>query len=259
VSDDDEPDQLDDLDYTIEWKLRAIAVPAAFVLSWLFHQSPTGHSLQRTFLTMIPHELGHAVTAWLAGFAAIPSVWKTLIFSRGWLMPLLVGAGNAALLYVGWRRDRTLLLVAGLILGGLQLVLTTTSTDDAHTAITFAGDGGAMIIGTLLVLTFFAPAGSAFRRGGLRWGLLVIGAATVTDTFATWWAARSNRDAIPFGEIEGVGYSDPTKLEQAGWSVQQIVDRYVMVGGACLAVIMAATLWFTYQARAASAGVRPDR
>lgn len=246
IDDDDDPD---DIDYALEWKLRAIAVPVAFVLSLLFYLSPSGHSLQRTFLTMIPHELGHAATAWLAGITAIPSVWKTLVFGRGWLVPILVGTGNAALLWFGWKRNRTPLLLAGLALGGLQLVLTTTDLASAQVAITFGGDAGAMIIGTLLVLTFFAPPGSAFRKGALRWGLLVIGAATVTDTFATWWTARTDRSVIPFGEIEGVGGSDPTKLAAAGWSVDQIVDRYVLVGGVCLAVIAAATVWFTYRAR----------
>jgi hypothetical protein len=216
VSDDDEPD---DIDYALEWKLRAIAVPAAFALSLVFYLSPTGHWFQRTFLTMIPHELGHAATAWLSGFTAIPSVWKTLIFSRGWLAPLVVGACNAALLWFGWKQNRTPLLIAGVVLGGMQLLLTTSEDQTAHTAITFGGDAGAMILGTLLVLTFFAPAGSAFRKGALRWGLLVIGAATVTDTFATWWSARTDRSVIPFGEIEGVGGSDPTKLSEIGSSI----------------------------------------
>lgn len=237
--DDDPIDEPTQIDHAVEWKLRAIA----------FHAWPTGHWLQRTFLTMIPHELGHAATAWLAGFTAIPSLWKTLIFSRGWLAPLLVGAGNAAMIYFGWKRQRNVLLGFGLALGGLQLVLTTMDEPSAHVAFTFGGDAGAMIIGTLLVLTFFAPEGSKLRYGGLRWGLLAIGAATVTDTFATWWRARTDRGAIPFGEIEGVGLSDPTKLEQAGWTIPQIVDRYVMVGGACIAVIAVCTAYFAYRSR----------
>ena len=44
-----------------------------------FHAWPTGHCLQRTFLSMMVHELGHAVTAWWCGFGALPGLWKTLI------------------------------------------------------------------------------------------------------------------------------------------------------------------------------------
>lgn len=246
---DDDVVEPDEVDYNLEWKLRAIAIPAAFALSLLFHASQTGHMLQRTFLTMVPHELGHAATAWLSGYTAIPSLWKTLTFSRGWIAPIAVGAGNAALLWIGWKQQRNVLLIAGLLLAALQIALTTTDAPSATNAITFGGDAGAMVIGTLLVLTFFAPAGSRLRYGGLRWGLLVIGAATVTDTFATWWSARTNQNAIPFGEIEGVGFSDPTKLERAGWPVEQIVDRYVLVGSTCVIAIAALTAFFVYRAR----------
>jgi len=246
----DDPDDPDDIDYQLEWKLRAIAIPVAFGLALAFHAWPAGHSLQRTFLTMIPHEFGHATTAWLAGYAAIPSLWKTILFGRGLLITALVAAGNGALIYVGWKRERNVMLGAGLALAALQLYLRTLDPRDAHNAFTFGGDGGAMVLGTLLVLAFFAPAGSAFRKGGLRWGLLVIGAATVVDTFATWWTARTDRGVIPFGEIEGVGLSDPSKLLKAGWSVDTIVGRYVLLGSVCVMVIAAATAWFVYRARA---------
>jgi hypothetical protein len=247
VSDVDDPD---DIDYAVEWKLRAIAIPVAFVLALAFHASPTGHSIQRTFLTMIPHEFGHAIVAWLAGFPAIPSLWKTLIFDRSVVLSIALGALNAGLLYRGWTSGRNVLLATGVVLGGLQLVLATSSDTTAHAAITFGGDAGAMVIGTLLVLAFFAPAGSWPRRGMLRWGLLVIGTATVVDTFATWWSARGDRSAIPYGEIEGVGLSDPSKLEQLhGWSTGDLVGRYVLVGGACVTIIAVVYAWGVYSAR----------
>jgi hypothetical protein len=242
-------DDADHIDYRLEWKLRAIAVPAAFALAIAFHASPTGHALQRTFLTMIPHELGHAITAWLSGYPAIPSLWKTVIYGRGVVVPVIVGAANLALLWRGWTLRNNVLLGAGLGLGALQLALTSSPDATAQTAITFGGDAGAMVLGTLLVLAFFAPAGSRVRFGGLRWGLLVIGAATVTDTFATWWSGRTDRSAIPFGEIEGVGLSDPSKLQQAGWSLDELVDRYVLLGGGCCLAIAACYVWFVYAAR----------
>ena len=243
-------DHAPDIDYALEWKLRAIAVPVTFVLALAFHASPTGHSLQRTFLTMIPHEFGHATTAWLAGYPAIPSLWKTIIFGRSVVFMIALAAVVAALLYRGWKSGRNDLLVTGVVLGGLQLVLATSSDHGAQAAITFGGDAGAMVLGTLLVCAFFARAGSKLRRGGLRWGLLVIGAATIVDTFATWWSARTDRAAIPYGEIEGVGLSDPSKLEKLhGWSTETLVDRYVLVGGACLVIVAAVYAWGVYKAR----------
>ena len=243
-------DEPDDLDPGIEWKLRAWAIPAALVLALGFNCWPTGHLLQRTFLSMIPHEVGHAVTGWWCGFAAIPGLWKTLIpETRGTIVPLVVAGLTIGLAYVGWRAERTIAIVIALALGALQLIGTTSQLDTAHVAITFGGDGGAMVIGTLLIATFFAPAGSKLRAGGLRWGLLVIGAAAYVDTAMTWWRARGDHELIPFGEIEGVGLSDPSKLAEAGWNPTQIVGRYMLLATACLAVIVGIWAWQTWTMR----------
>ena len=67
-------DRTDDFaDLELEWKLRAFAVPAAIAVALVFHAWPTGHHVQRTFLSMMVHELGHAITAWWCGFGAMPT------------------------------------------------------------------------------------------------------------------------------------------------------------------------------------------
>jgi len=230
-----------------EWKVRAIAIPAALVLAVAFHAWPLGHMLQRTFLSMIVHELGHAVTGWWCGFTALPGLWKTLIpESRGfvWVVVLAVELGVVA---YGWMRARLWITLGGLALALLQFAGTRAEVDAAQAWIIFGGDGGAMVIGTLLIASFFIP---KLREHGLRWGLLAIGAAAFVDTFATWWAARCDSDVIPFGEIEGVGQSDPSKLQEVyGWSTDQLVHRYVTLGVACLAALAAVYAWQVYVAR----------
>jgi hypothetical protein len=243
-------------DPALEWKLRAAAVPAAIALAFAFHAWPTGHWLQRTFLSMIVHELGHAVTAWWCGFAALPTVWKTLIpEARGAFAPLAVLALEAWLVVRGWTTERRAWLAAGVALAGLQAIGTlATSVDRAQEAITFGGDAGAMVLGTLLMLTFFAGPESRLRTHQLRWGFLVIGAAALVDTYATWSAARRDPDTIPFGEIEGVGLSDPSKLDELyQWTAHQIVHRYLNVGAACFTVLAVAWLYATHRARRAAA------
>lgn len=235
-----------------EWKLRAGAVPVAVALALMFHSCGPGHFIQRTALTMPLHELGHAVTAWWCGFGAIPTLWKTLIpEARGVIAPALVAGLNGFLMWRGWATERMPLFALGAGLGLLQFVGTVgTSLDTASMAFTFGGDAGAMILGTALMLTFFVGPSSRLRAGGLRFGLLGIGAAALVDTFATWWTARSNPDVIPFGEIEGVGLSDPSKLDEVhGWTVAQIVDRYVLVGACCIVVLVVAWSWATWTAR----------
>jgi hypothetical protein len=242
-------------DEALEWKLRAVAIPAAIALAFAFHASPTGHWLQRTFLSMIVHELGHTVTAWWCGFAALPTVWKTLIpETRSSFLSLAILALEGWLCVRGWTTRRNGWLAAGLGLAALQFVGTLgTSPRHAHEAITFGGDAGAMILGTLLMLTFFVGPESRLRTNQLRWGFLVIGAAALVDTFATWSAARTDPDVIPFGEIEGVGLSDPSKLDEVyGWTTHQIVHRHFAVGIACFVVLAAAWLYGTYAARRAA-------
>jgi hypothetical protein len=240
------------LDPSIEWKLRAGAIPAAIALALVFHAWPTGHFLQRTFLSMMVHELGHAVTAWWCGFAAVPTVWKTLIpDDRSLAISLALIALEGYLCWRSWRAQRTWSFVAGIALAAVQFFATTVvAADRAHQAITFGGDAGAMVLGTLLMLTFFAGAESRLRTNHLRWGLLVIGAAALIDTSATWLSARRDPDVIPFGETEGVGLSDPSKLqEDYGWTTHLIVQRYVVVATVCFIALTAAWLYFTYTAR----------
>ena len=236
-------------DPQLEWKLRAAAIPGALVIALAFHAWPTGHWLQRTFLSMIIHELGHAVTAWWCGFGALPGVWKTMIPEARGMVWLVVAAFEAGLVALGWRTQRLALAYVGIALALVQFVATRASTDEAQAWITFGGDGGAMVLGTLLMASFFVP---KLREHGLRWGLLAIGAAAFVDTFATWWAARSDTDAIPFGEIEGVGLSDPSKLSDVyGWSTHEIVQRYVSLGIVCLVALAAVYAWQVWQARRA--------
>ncbi|HZJ62281.1 MAG TPA: hypothetical protein VFD36_02060 [Kofleriaceae bacterium] len=239
-------------DEAFEWKLRAAAIPAAIAVAWAFHAWPTGHWLQRTFLSMMVHELGHAVTAWWCGFAAVPTVWKTLIpEARNGLVSVVVLGLEAWICVRGWRMQRMGWMLAGLGLAALQFVATLgTPVSRAQEAITFGGDAGAMVLGTLLMLSFFVGPESRLRTNQLRWGFLAIGAAALVDTFATWFAARTDEDVIPFGEIEGVGLSDPSKLDEVfGWTTRQIVHRHLGVGIACFVVLAAGWLYFTHSAR----------
>ncbi len=66
-------------DPELEWKFCIAAIPLALCAAIAFHASGMGAMLQRIFLTMPVHEFGHAVTAWFCGYAAVPTLWKTLI------------------------------------------------------------------------------------------------------------------------------------------------------------------------------------
>ena len=100
----------------------------------------------------------------------------------------------------------------------------------------------AMVLATILMATFYAPRESRlYKSWGLRWGLLVIGALSFMHVFLMWTGPLEN---LPFGEIEGVNLSDPSLLtEMYGWTVLQMVDRYVRLGTLCLLALLALYIW----------------
>jgi UDP-N-acetylmuramyl pentapeptide phosphotransferase/UDP-N-acetylglucosamine-1-phosphate transferase len=153
----------------------------------------------------------------------------------GFLVFLAIASGA----FWAWRTERRHSSAALAALLPVQLFCTLALSEArAKQLIVFMGDGGCLLLGTLLMLTVYAPEDSALKRGWLRWGFLVIGAAAFADAFAQWWASRTDFDRIPFGMNEGAGLSDPSVLSQTyGWSTDQIVSRYVTLGCACLIVL----------------------
>ncbi len=250
-------DSLDGLpeveDRELEWWFCVAAIPIALVLGLLFHLALPG--MQRIFLGMPVHELGHAVTAWFAGHWAIPTLWKTPIGEeRDFVTPILLLAALGWAAWRSWQAEKPLLaLLAGaliLVQGYCTLVLKPTA---AMALIIWGGDGSGMILATALMASFFFGKGTQLYRGSLRWGFLVIGAGAFADMFATWWRARSDYGAVPFGEMEGVGLSDATKLvDDFGWTTQAMIQRYVATGIACLVLLGLIYVWGVLGARAAA-------
>ena len=231
-------------DPRLEWRLSVAAIPAALLLALLFHALTPG--LQRIFFGMPVHELGHAITAWLCGYSAIPTLWKTLVpESRGVVAPLvlvgLIGYGMFRA-YLAEKPAYIALLAASLLVQGWGTLLISEST--AEMLFTFGGDGMGMVLAAALMASFFFGKRTRLYKESLRWGFLVIGAAAFIDMFATWFVALWNVDVIPFGENEGSGLSDPMKLlEEHGWRTGTMVRRYVAVGACSLAALAVVYAW----------------
>ncbi len=236
--------QLPRLEAAIERRFRIFAIPVALLVAWTIVHTGCPRMLLRTVLSMWVHELGHAVAAWLCGRLAFPGPWFTPVGSG---RSLVVVVGLATILLAGalklWRSHRWWALALLLVWLGQLACSFLLSVRQASSFIIWSGDGGAMVLGTLLMLSFYARKRSQLRVGWLRWGFLVIGAAAFADGFATWWAARSDRDAIPFGENEGQGLSDPTVLVfERGFSIPGLTSSYLWAGAACLGVLAVAYL-----------------
>ena len=229
----DEPVR-DRKDAVRELKYRIFAVPLALLAAWLVAR--TGLRMAAGMLAMVLHESGHAITAWLTGRWAVPMLWVTMHGEeRSWGIVVGLAAVICLMGFLAWRVERWGWVLAA---GAALLAQITFLLLPAEAAIVFGGDGGAMVLGTILMATFYAPRESAlYRNWGLRWGLLSIGALSFLHVFLMWTGPYED---LPFGEIEGVNLSDPSLLtEMYGWSVPQLVDRYVRLGRICLVALLA--------------------
>jgi hypothetical protein len=228
-----------------ELKYRILALPLALIVARLL--VGTGFAAVANMLAMVVHESGHAVTAWLTGRWAIPMLWVTQWGpDRSWGVVLIVSAAILAGGFFAWKtRHWGWVCAAGAML--IVQLFFLSSPWPPGAMIVFGGDGGALVLATILIAAFYAPQDSPlYKSWGLRWGLLAIGALAFMFVFHQWSGPYEN---IPFGEIEGVNLSDPSLLtEMYGWSIPQLVDRYIRLSEFCFAAMAAMYVWGLFSA-----------
>ena len=229
----------------LEGQVRTWAIPAALLGAFLL--VAVAPSLVRIVFAMWIHELGHAVAAWLCGYLAFPGPWLTPVASQQSLVFELLVLAALAGGFLWARRTGRPAWPFAVALAVQLFCAALLGPQKARQLIVFMGDGGCLVLGTLLMLSMYLPAA---QSGWLRWGFLGIGAAAFADVFSLWWSARRDVDRIPFGMNEGAGLSDPSVLsQQFGWSADMLVGRYVALGVACLAVLAAAWALLRRQTR----------
>ena len=212
-----------------EFRYRLFAIPAALIAARIF----VGWApwLAR-ILTMLVHESGHAVTAWLCGFWAMPGLWFTPVSDvrSVWVTLVVIGAlGFVGFLF--WNGERWLMVGAAAAVLVFQLICTLLPADRAQALIIFGGDGGSLVLGSILMATFYARRKSVIVQNELRWGFLGIGATAFMDAFKTWTGSEED---LPFGIQEGT-LSDPSQMvETFHWTIQLMMQRYFRLSLVCL-------------------------
>ncbi|HKV48717.1 MAG TPA: hypothetical protein VJN69_11560 [Candidatus Acidoferrales bacterium] len=224
-----------------ELKYRLLALPLALLLARLL--TGTGFDMAAGMLAMIVHESGHAITSWFTGRWAVPMLWVTMHGdTRSWLIVSIVVAAIGFGGFVAWKTEHWGWVCAAVALLIFEFSLQSLTPFKQEALIVFGGDGGAMVLATILMATFYAPRdGALYKSWGLRWGLLAIGALAFMHVFRLWSGPYEN---IPFGEIEGVNLSDPSLLTTMyGWSILQLVDRYLLLAKVCFSALAAIYAW----------------
>lgn len=227
-------------DAQLEYKFCLFAMPVMLLIGFLFNSSEMGAAIQRIWLTMPVHELGHALTAWLTGYDAIPVLWMTITYtdSPGFIAPVLLFVALLALGRYALIHNNKL----GLILVGILLLLQFIGTFilspvTSDMLILFGGDGMGIIIATVLMSSFYYGKDTGLYKGALRWGFLMIGAAAFVDIYMVWFNSLGDASQVPYGTTGGQ-YTDSYRLvETHNWSFKQLINRYFYLGNLCIFVL----------------------
>jgi len=228
-----------------EFRYRLFALPAALIGARII---VANFPLVR-LLTMWVHESGHALTAWLCGFWAMPGPWFTPVSDERTIGITLFVVGVIGLAgFLCWKTERWFTLG---VLGAIfifKIVGTLLPVNRAQVLIIFGGDGGLMVLGTILMATFYARREGPIYQNGLRWGFIVIGAASLMDAYKTWTGPEED---LPFGVQEGT-LSDPSQMVQNyGWTIQFMIQQYVRLATACFIVLAVFYVFGIVRARGA--------
>lgn len=226
-----------DADRSTFARLRRWALPITLGAAFLLVNVGPFRFVMQVVFAMWLHEFGHAICTWLCGAWAVPLPWVTLSSNERSVFLVLFELGGLGYLLWRYRVRAWPAAVAALALGiGLML-----PAKKMEAFIVFGGDGGALVLGTLFMLTVFLPDSSRLSKGALRWGFLVIGAGAFAVVSSQWFAAWRDPAEIPFGMNEGVGLSDATRLvDQLGWTETALVRAYLSLSALCLAVLAGA-------------------
>ena len=222
-----------------EFVCRVFALPSALLLGWLANWAMP---MLTAFLAMWLHEFGHAISAWFCGYAALPTAWVTIIpEERGRWISVVLGAAVATGGYFAFRLERWFWVAVSAVVLGLFVLGNLQSEAHAHLLFTFWGEGGAYVLSTVLMLTFYARADSPITRNQVRWGLLVLGAMAFWSVYTRWSGGFENiAQFLEDTDDRGIP-SDPRVLTLVyGWSTYTLIHTYWTLARVCLLTLAGA-------------------
>ena len=216
---------------------RTFALPGALLVGWLIVQTMP---VLADLLRMWTHETGHAVTAWLCGYTALPTAWITIrsaerVPAASFLLAAALAFGG----YVAWRLERWFWLGASAV---TSPVIGRQPAQRIPGGVSYHVWRRCRLLrccdrfdGSILC----AAPESAVCRKQLRWALLVIGAIDFMDTYATW-AGGFEKIVHWLDDIDERGPTDLAQLTQFyGWGIGEMQTKFLKVAHLCFLTMAA--------------------
>jgi Zn-finger nucleic acid-binding protein len=188
------------------------------------------------------HELGHAVVAWLSGFVAVPLPFFTMMpreTRSGWVVAIVLGM-IGAIAYESARRGLWGLVAFAGGLAFMQLLLTfVLNPAQARQWGIFAGQGGAIVLPTLVMLAFYEPLG--WRWDFWRYPVALIAAVGFVHALFLWTGVTLGTGVMPHGSAVGDdAHGDMERLvREYHWTNASLARSYTAIACACLVVLVA--------------------
>lgn len=231
-----------------EANVRIWGIPIAIVLALSLNL--TGLNW---FWNMWIHELGHAVIAWFSGYRAMPTLAVTITsldqslfvyFGILFLLGLLFWSGKNE--HQPWTMGLAVMLIL------IQFQLTWMTSRDTYEMLqAFGGVGGEFYLSAFFIVAFYFSLPRRLYWEFWRYLALIISASTFINSFTMWHRIDKGRAFIPWGTFwggQGDGAGDMNKLtDWFGWSNNQIIDTYRILGDICLWILIGVYLYFLFR------------
>jgi hypothetical protein len=228
------------------------AYPAALGLGVVAHVIGLSFLVWAT-VEMWFHELGHAVVAWLSGFVAVPLPFFTTLpreSRSAWVVVIALGM-IGAIAYESWKRKlRGLVAFAG-ALAVVEITMTfMIGAAQARQWIIFAGQAGAIVLPTAVMVAFYQPIG--WRWDFWRYPAIGVAAIGLVHALFIWFGVARGTGVMPHGSAVGDdSEGDMERLvAEYGWTTVSLARTYFALCLACLAALAVTYALFVRRAHA---------
>jgi len=225
-------------DPAFECLVCLVAMPSMLFIAWLVQVTGFLKGMQRIFFGMPVHEFGHAVSAWLCGFNAIPALWKTITpENRGYISSALLLVAQVALSRYAIKHRQPAWFIGIAMVFLVQVYGTFVITlSKANMFITLGGDALGLVLSALLMSLFYVGKDTQIYKGALRYGFLGIGAAAFMDMFLPWW--KKDISAIGYGLTGGIPTDSWKMVNIHLWEWESLFSMHFTIGFLCLLALI---------------------